>query len=218
MHRDIEKQEAHWDRYFEDFDQIYSYKKSRLKNILDKIFRKDIFERFRFVFENSEPIEGKVVLDAGCGSGRFAVEFARRKAKKVTGIDISGNMIKFAQKLAKETRVEDVCDFHKSSILEFQPEIKYDLSIAIGVLDYIKDPLPLLAQLGKLSQGKVILSFPRVFTWRAPIRKLRLFLQRCDVYFYSKSRIKSLLKGAGLKMDKIKKVGKLYCVVACPNN
>jgi 2-polyprenyl-3-methyl-5-hydroxy-6-metoxy-1,4-benzoquinol methylase len=218
MHRDIKNQEAYWDQHFEEFDQIYSHEKSRLKIIFDNILRKDMYNRFQFVFENSEPIEGKTILDAGCGSGRFYVEFAKRGAKKVIGIDISENMVSLSKKLAEEMGVADICDFHKSSILDFKPEIKYDLSIAIGVLDYIRDPLPVLAKLGKLSKGLVIISFPRVFTWRAPIRKLRLLLQKCEVFFYSKSRIKALLKGAGLKVNKIKKVGKLYCVVASPNN
>jgi len=211
------KQEAYWDQHFQEFDQIYSYRKSRLKNILDSIFRKDMYERFQFVFENSEPIEGKTVLDAGCGSGRFSMEFAKRKAGKVTGIDISENMIRLARIIVKEARVEDICDFHKSSILEFQPEMKYDLSIAIGVFDYIKEPLAELTKLAKLSKGIVIISFPRIFTWRAPVRKLRLFLNKCDVYFYSKSQIKILLEQAGLNIKKTKKVGKLYCVVAFPN-
>jgi len=211
------QQEIYWDRHFQEFDRIYSFKKSGLKNMLDGIFRKDMFERFQFVFENAEPIEGKTILDAGCGSGRFSMEFAKRKAGKVTGIDISENMIRLARIIVKEARVEDICDFHKSSILEFQPEMKYDLSIAIGVFDYIKEPLAELTKLAKLSKGIVIISFPRIFTWRAPVRKLRLFLNKCDVYFYSKSQIKILLEQAGLNIKKTKKVGKLYCVVAFPN-
>jgi 2-polyprenyl-3-methyl-5-hydroxy-6-metoxy-1,4-benzoquinol methylase len=215
---DLRKQEAYWDRHSGEFDQIYTHKKPRMGIILDRVFRKDMYDRFRFVLDNSEPIEGKTILDAGCGSGHFSVEFARRRARRVTGIDISANMVRLSHELAKLTKVQHICDFRKSSILDFQPGIKYDVSIAIGLLDYIKDPLPVLAKLRELSQGMIVLSFPRLLTWRAPVRKLRLFLHGCDVYFYSKSRIKALLKSSGLEVSKMKKIGKLYCVVAYPSS
>ena len=213
-----DKQEAYWDRHYREFDQIYSHQKSGLGNLLDKILRRDMYQRLEFALANSEPIAGRAVLDVGCGSGRFCLEFAKRGARRVTGIDISQNMIGLADRLAKEAGVRGVCDFRKSSILEFEPVTAYDISIAVGLLDYIKDPLPTLAKLSKLSQELVILSFPRLFTWRAPIRKLRLLLRRCDVYFYSRSRVISLLEGAGLDVIKMEKVGKLYCVVARPRN
>jgi 2-polyprenyl-3-methyl-5-hydroxy-6-metoxy-1,4-benzoquinol methylase len=210
------QQEIYWDQHFQEFDRIYSAKKSRWKIILDGIFRKDMFERFQFVMENAEPIAGKTILDAGCGGGRFSVEFAKRSAKKVTGIDISENMINLARRMVKDAKVENICDFHKSSIVGFQPGMKYDLSIAIGIFDYLKEPLPELTKLASLSQGMVIMTFPRIFTWRAPVRKLRLLFGKCHVYFYSEARIRKLLEQAGLNLKKIKKVGKLYCVVVSP--
>lgn len=39
------------------------------------------------------------VLDIGCGTGKYSLEFAKR-AKKVVGLDISTNMIEFAEKNA----------------------------------------------------------------------------------------------------------------------
>ncbi len=218
MNASGDKQEAYWDMHFREFDQIYSHQKSGLGNLLDKILRRDMYQRLEFTLANSEPIPGKTFLDVGCGSGRFCLEFAKRGAKRVTGIDVSQNMIRLADRLAREAGVQEVCDFRKSSILEFESETKYDASIAVGILDYIRDPLPTLVRLANLSQGLIILSFPRLFTWRAPIRRLRLLLRRCDVYFYSKSRVMSLLEAARLDIGKMEKVGKLYCVVARPKD
>lgn len=37
--------------------------------------------------------EGKTILDVGCGDGLFCIEYARREAKKVVGIDINEKLI-----------------------------------------------------------------------------------------------------------------------------
>jgi hypothetical protein len=60
----------------------------------------------------------------------------------------------------------------------------------------------------------VIGSFPRLGTWRAPVRKARLARKGCDVFFYSRPRLEGLLKDAGFSRWEIETVGKLYCVVA----
>jgi len=48
------------------------------------------------------------------------------------------------------------------------------------------------------------------------VRKVRLTIKGCDVYFYSAARINRLMKEAGFSRHEIAKVGKLYCVVAYP--
>jgi 2-polyprenyl-3-methyl-5-hydroxy-6-metoxy-1,4-benzoquinol methylase len=207
-------QEAYWDRQSRGFDKIYSHDKSWLGTVLDQVFRKDMYQRYQFALFKSQPIQDKTILDVGCGSGRFSVEFAKRGARKVTGIDISRNMILLAEKISGEHGAGHICEFQKVSILDFHPQITYDVTLAMGLLDYIRDPLPALLKMAEVTKGSVIISFPRAFTWRAPIRKLRLRVRGCNVYFYSQSRIRSLLAQAGLRIGDMKKVGKLYCVVA----
>lgn len=50
---------------------------------------------------------GWTVLDVGCGSGSLTIEIAR-KAKQVTGIDISGSMLTLLQKHAEVSGVENI--------------------------------------------------------------------------------------------------------------
>lgn len=47
------------------------------------------------------------VLDLGCGTGRHALEFAR-KARRVTGIDISPNMIAHAESNARAAGLDNI--------------------------------------------------------------------------------------------------------------
>ena len=51
-------------------------------------------------------IEGKVVFDLGCGSGRLAIGAALLSAKKVVGVDIDKDSIKLAEENAKAAGVE----------------------------------------------------------------------------------------------------------------
>ncbi|MBP2242124.1 2-polyprenyl-3-methyl-5-hydroxy-6-metoxy-1,4-benzoquinol methylase [Cytobacillus eiseniae] len=60
-------------------------------------------------------LEGKVVLDIGCGMGDFAAYCVREGAKQVTGIDISSNMIQ----VAKERHLHDRLTFKNIAFEEF---------------------------------------------------------------------------------------------------
>jgi hypothetical protein len=68
----------------------------------------------------------------------------------------------------------------------------------------------------EVSKDKAIMAFPRFWTWRAPVRKVRLNARGCDVYFYTRAKIKELMDQAGFKRHEVYRVGKLHCVVAYP--
>ncbi|UCE37904.1 MAG: class I SAM-dependent methyltransferase [Thermoplasmata archaeon] len=209
-----EKQQSDfWDDYSEDFDAIYSHEKSKFNNLLDKVFRQDMYERFQFTIEESQPISDRTILDVGCGPGYYSLAYARQGAKKVIGIDYSEKMIRLANERMKKENLGGNCQFLVEDIKDYNPDLKFDISVAIGLFDYIKDPLPYLIKMRELTNEKIILTFPRLYTWRVPIRKIRLMIKKLDVYFYSKGRLKILLESAGLKKYKIVDIGKLHCVV-----
>ncbi len=210
-------QRNYWNREVNDFHSIYSHQKSNFAQYLDRVFRKDMYERFVFAMENSAPIEGTNFLDVGCGSGVYSLEFVRRGAASVTGLDIAEKMLEICRQSAAREGIAERCTFIHSDLLEYNPESTFDISIGIGLFDYISDALPVLKKMRQLTTDRAILSFPRLWTWRAPVRKARLALRDCPVFFYTKAGIESLLKDAGFADYQITKVGKLYCVVAYSN-
>ena len=216
MSNEIQAQRAFWNNEADAFQSIYTHRKSRFANTLDQIFRKDMYERFTFTIANCEPIKGRSFLDVGCGNALYSLELGRKGAGKVLGIDISEVMIGLCRKAAEDENLSDACTFLQTDLLDFKPETSFDVSFGIGLFDYISDPLPVLKKMREVSTDKVIGSFPRLWTWRAPVRKVRLARKGCDVFFYSKARLEKLLKDAGFKRWEIAKVGKLYCVVAYP--
>jgi SAM-dependent methyltransferase len=214
MSGDLLKQENYWDREVEQFDSIYSHQKGAISKFLDSLFRWDMFKRFEYTMVHAEPVENRTFLDVGCGTGRYSLELARRNARRIVGIDISENMIEVCRRRAQEEHLSSRTDFIHSDLLEYDPAEPVDTCIGIGLFDYIKDPLPVLIKMRRCSRRSVILSFPRVWTWRAPVRKARLALRHCDVYFYSLRRIRALLDSAGFGRIEHEKVGQLYCVTA----
>ena len=216
MNNELQAQRAFWNSEADAFQRIYTHRKSKFANTLDQIFRKDMYERFVFTIEHCEPIKGRTFLDVGCGNALYSLELARKGAAKVVGIDISEVMIGLCKKSAENENLADVCTFIQTDLLDYVPGTTFDVSFGIGLFDYISNPLTVLKRMREVSTDKAIMAFPRLWTWRAPVRKVRLARKGCDVFFYSKAKIEKLLRDAGFSRQEIVKVGKLYCVVAYP--
>ena len=88
--------------------------------------------------------------------------------------------------------------------------------LAVGFFDYVEDPLPFLAKSRELTRAKFIATFPRLFTWRAPTRKLRLALRKCPVFFYTRRRVLDLMTRAGFSVSRLEPCGTLYWVSGTP--
>jgi ubiquinone/menaquinone biosynthesis C-methylase UbiE len=211
---EIRSQKVFWNAACESFDAIYTGEKPKLRIALDKLFRKDMYERFEYTIHHSEPIRNRTFLDVGCGTGRYSIALAKRGARQVTGLDIAENMVQASRDNANAHGIEKKCEFFLSDILRYHPDNKFDVTIGIGLFDYVREPIPVLRKMRQLTRDKVVLSFPRRNTWRAPIRKLRLGLLDCPVYFYTRLQLQSLMKTADFNYLRIDKVGKLFCVVA----
>ena len=99
---EAEKQEvrAYFERVAGDFDSIYSGKKSGFARWLDRVFRKDMYDRMRLTLEECSAPELKSVLDIGTGSGRFCLPLAPGK-ERVIGLDFSPAMIALAKQYAQ---------------------------------------------------------------------------------------------------------------------
>jgi 2-polyprenyl-3-methyl-5-hydroxy-6-metoxy-1,4-benzoquinol methylase len=216
LSNEIQAQRAFWNSEADAFQRIYTHRKSKFANTLDQIFRKDMYERYQFTIANCEPVKGRTFLDVGCGNALYSLELARKGAAKVVGIDIAEVMIGLCRKASDAENLSDRCTFIQTDLLEYNPDSKFDVSFGIGLFDYIRDPLPVLKRMREVSTDKVIMAFPRLWTWRAPVRKVRLGIKGCDVFFYSAARIGELMKDAGFSRHELTKVGKLYCVVAYP--
>ena len=214
MNEELLAQRKYWNNEADAFQRIYTHRKSKMSNVLDSVFRKDMYERFVFTIKNCEPVKDRSFLDVGCGNGLYSFDLARKGARRVLGLDISEVMIGLCKEASEQENLADRCEFIQTDLLEYESNEKFDVSFGIGLFDYIRDPAPVLKRMREMSTDKAILAFPRYWTWRAPVRKVRLNARGCDVFFYTRSKLNELLRDAGFKRHEIHRVGKLHCVVA----
>jgi SAM-dependent methyltransferase len=162
-------------------------------------------------------VRDKSICDIGCGSGRFIAELARRGAGQLTGVDVAPAMLRLARDLVEQDGVADGCDFVPGDVLDWKTSRTFDISIAIGFWDYIANPLDRLRLIRGLTRGKFLSAWPRLWTWRMPVRKTRLqYIQGCPVYFYRETAVRGMLETAGFEVVSCETVGKLFCVEARP--
>ena len=206
-----------WNNIANDFDAIYSGKKVLLARKLDQWLRKDMRQRFDWAMERSGDVNGKTICDIGCGSGRFVTELAKRGATQVTGVDVAPEMLKLARNLVKQDGVAARCDFVLADVLHWEADRKFDITLAIGLWDYIMEPPERLRMIRQFTTGMFLSAWPRFWTWRMPVRRVRLqYILGCPVYFFRKPQVYKLLEDAGFQVVSCRTVGKLFCVEARP--
>lgn len=186
------------------FDAIYRLERSAWSRWFNTTFRKAVFDRFDITFHEAGDVSGKNVLDIGCGSGVYSVDFARRGAAQVVGVDFSRNMLDLAREEAARHGVAERCRFIEGNFLEIELAKEFDVAIAIGVFDYLEDPLTFLRKIVATTRGRFIATFPGHSLVREPARKLRYRLSgRGTVHFYSAADVQRLADATGVAHTKL---------------
>ncbi len=92
-----------------------------------------------FVMELCEPLQGKKVLDLGCGEGFCSRQFMQRGAASVFGIDISEKMIAQAQAQEQKQPLGIQYEAGNAVDLERLPSDTYDLVACVFLFNYLNN-------------------------------------------------------------------------------
>jgi len=193
-------------RRIQDFDDIYRDDKKGLLSFLNKTVRASVRIRFDLAFDVLGDLSGKSILDIGCGSGRYMFKAVERNAEYVVGVDAAAGAIEKARHIASAFNIEDKVEFIEGDFMDCSFGRKFDVIFAVGYFDYIFNPRDHLKKMIELSDGIIYASFPKLWSILTITRKIRLFLNRCPVTFYSRSRIKRLLQETGIDNYEIKRI------------
>jgi ubiquinone/menaquinone biosynthesis C-methylase UbiE len=198
--------------YARDFDHIYEEGgKGPIARYIDTSLRKEMRIRFEKTFESLSPMQGRSLLDAGCGGGRYAIPAAKAGASQVLGIDFSPSMLDLARQKAKAEGVGNVCRFELGDLLTYPvAEKSFDYAIAIGFFDYQKDPAAALGALARAAKRRVFVSLPKRWHLLTPQRYLRYTLFRCYIRFFSRPEVERLAATVKPKKVTIFDIGREY--------
>jgi ubiquinone/menaquinone biosynthesis C-methylase UbiE len=96
--------------------------------------------------------EGGTVLDAGCGSGRLAVEIARRRPDlRVHGIDLERGMVEVATRHAEREGLTDRVEFTVADLADLPlPDDSVDLVVSTASMHHWTDVGAVVASLGRV--------------------------------------------------------------------
>jgi SAM-dependent methyltransferase len=202
---------AHVREYFTraavSFDALYIEDANALTQLINRRFRRDIHERFVLSLDHVRKFSLESILDVGCGSGRYAVALAQMGVKRILGLDVSEGMIALAVRQADaKLPGSPAVEFRRGDFMEFEDSDRFELVLAMGFFDYVKDAAPVLARMRSLATHSVVASFPSLSWYRTPIRRIRYFCKRCPVYFYRPEQIERLGQAAGFVQTEVRKI------------
>lgn len=80
-------------------------------------------------------VEGKVVLDIACGSG-YGTQLLAKKAKKVYGVDVNEDSVKYASQLYNAPNIEYIVGDGEAIPL---PDDSVDVVVTFETIEHIKD-------------------------------------------------------------------------------
>ena len=172
-----------FDDYAPDFDAIYGRAKNPLQKLINRYFRKSMRIRYELCMRHCNPIEGKSVLDVGCGPGHYSIALAQRGAAVVYGIDFARQMIDLARVKAAEAGLDNVCRFETADFFTLDTKERYDYVILMGFMDYMKDAEAVVDKALDLTRKDCFFSFPVAGGFLAMQRQWR-YKKRCPLYLY----------------------------------
>ena len=208
--KQISESGEYWKEHLLSWEASAYYKdtqrKANLWDRLSTVFRGDaMYVRMHAALEFLRPhLNGRIVLDVGCASGRFAIQLLNAGASKVYGVDISPEAIQIANEQRMWAGLEDRLEFRLADVVHpGAPLPKSDLVTALGVIEYF-DAKAMSAFLGNLQTGYFFLDFPDIArrkqfpTW--PLRQVYIRVHKLPgVYLYRLEEFARLAEPFGFK-------------------
>lgn len=107
-------------------------------------------EKINAILDYAGVKEGVSVLDVACGTGVLVPDYLERNVSKVTGVDISNEMIQIAKDKFLDSRIEFIC----GDVEEVELSHVYDVCMIYNAFPHFTNPASLIKCLSeKLKNG-----------------------------------------------------------------
>jgi hypothetical protein len=166
---------------------------------LARVFRRREDERQRLLRSWLPDCDGLDVLDAGAGDGLFLAGALRGKPAFLRLEDlVAANLRRAEERLRQRTAAIDAC---VTDVRDAAEPRRYDVVVAMGISDYVRDWEHLLEVLLRRTGDVLILDFPRADTLHRLARRTWLAMHGVALHASSRKRLDALLAPFGHAND-----------------
>lgn len=143
-------------------------------------------------------MKDKKVLDVSCGRGIFACYYVKNFGAKVTGIDISSDMIQSSRNRAKKEGVEDSTEFKVANSLDLPfPENSFDIVVNECAVGLTSDPQKCLNEMMRVTKpGGTIIIHESLWLKELPEKEKNDLADRIGTVPFTLSEWRDMLKRA----------------------
>jgi SAM-dependent methyltransferase len=200
-----------FDQYAKDFNAIYGNENTLFNRVINRFLRRSMYTRFVKTLEGCSPIEGRSVVDIGCGPGHYGVALARMGARHVYALDFAPGMVDLARRNARSAGVADRFQFVEGDFMTHEFPETYDYAILMGFMDYMEEAEKVVRKALSIARKKIFISFPAAGGFLAWQRQLR-YKRKCELYPYRPDQIRATIEQAGAVRYEVEKIQRDYFV------
>ena len=200
---DRERAKSYFDELAPEYDRAFRKAGGGpLQNLVNRWFRGRTFERRMRLLEElfaSLALQGKSVLDLGCGSGQVSV-LAARMGARVHAVDIAPGMLEIARAGAQAAGVSERVTFEEGDAAS-HAAAPADVVLLVGVVEYYADYEQLIRHAVTLTRRTLIVAHTSRVAYRMLLRRL-LFAWRgaAALYFHPMDDVIRAGERAGLAL------------------
>jgi 2-polyprenyl-3-methyl-5-hydroxy-6-metoxy-1,4-benzoquinol methylase len=197
--------------YFEklapEYDRAFRLQgRGPLNAVVNRLFRGRTFVRrmrlLEGVFERLH-LDGKSVLDVGCGSGQVSL-LAASMGARVHGIDIAPGMLALAREAAERSGLSARARFVEGDVSrDALPEA--DVVLLVGVIEYYRDFEALIQRAAGATRQALVVAHANRVLYRMALRHAMARLGRLNLYYHPMHAVAAAAHGAGLGLGEEKR-------------
>lgn len=154
-------------------------------------------------------VQGRSILEVGCGRGATLLEFAKRGAN-VVGLDYSDDALAVCRSLEKQNGITGHATFLNgdASKLPFPAE-SFDFVFSVGLIEHFENPMAVLAEQYRVlrKSGFLLVQAPQKYSLYTVLKKMLIRMGKWPYggweTEFSEREISALVSDAGLEPESV---------------